>query len=180
MSKLSPISGFWMCVVVRQRTAVRGVMMTPAGEVLMMQFRLPWVSEPVWSMPGGGMEAGETPEHCLIREIAEETGLTGISPGPRVWHTRFNIVWEGRTTDVTEFYYLVPVEPFTPVTDNFEPYEHEWFGGFRWWTAAELASSGASFTPAPVADLIAELLQSPPGSPVFIDRPLPPTYLGGP
>ena len=28
-----------------------------------------------WMIPGGGMEPGETPEDCCIRELAEETGL---------------------------------------------------------------------------------------------------------
>ena len=28
-----------------------------------------------WMIPGGGIEAGETPEICCVREMAEETGL---------------------------------------------------------------------------------------------------------
>lgn len=31
---------------------------------------------PIWVLPGGGIDQDETPEHAIIREIREETGLT--------------------------------------------------------------------------------------------------------
>lgn len=33
-----------------------------------------------WSMPGGHLDNGETPEHTAVRETQEETGLIVINP----------------------------------------------------------------------------------------------------
>lgn len=30
----------------------------------------------IWNLPGGGVDRGETPWECAIREVKEETGLT--------------------------------------------------------------------------------------------------------
>lgn len=46
------------------------------SQVLLIQRR----DVPVWVLPGGGIDPGETPEEAIIREMQEETGLqVGIS-----------------------------------------------------------------------------------------------------
>jgi 8-oxo-dGTP diphosphatase len=47
---------------------------------------LPWPG--LWDLPGGGREAAEGPEDCLLRELHEEFGLH-LSPDRLVWRREF-------------------------------------------------------------------------------------------
>ncbi len=57
-------------------TRLRGcavIITNPAGEVLLLRHSY---GPDVWALPGGGIDAGETPEAAAIREVSEELGLT--------------------------------------------------------------------------------------------------------
>src|SRR5258708_29917026 len=41
----------------------------------------------LWSVPGGRVEAGETDEEAVVREVREETGLI-VAPGPLIGSVR--------------------------------------------------------------------------------------------
>lgn len=63
------------------------------GRVLLLQRRSDLAIAPgLWDMPGGGVEAGETLEGALVREVREETGFAARIGRPiHVWisHARF-------------------------------------------------------------------------------------------
>lgn len=53
--------------------AIQGVVFSEdRKEILLIKRR----DIPVWVLPGGGLDPGETPEHGVIREILEETGCS--------------------------------------------------------------------------------------------------------
>lgn len=45
------------------------------GQVLLVRSSNPHYDPPLWWLPGGGIDFGETPEEALAREFVEETGL---------------------------------------------------------------------------------------------------------
>jgi 8-oxo-dGTP diphosphatase len=60
----------------------------------------------MWTLPKGRVKRGESDEEALVRELAEETGLTGVI-GEAISQSVYNIEKAGRTRRKTVVYYLV-------------------------------------------------------------------------
>ena len=80
-----------------------------------------------WEFPGGKMEAGETPEEALMREIREELSAE-ISVG-KLFYT---VEWDYPTFHLTMHCYLCSL-----LTESLHLNEHE---AARWLTKDELDS----------------------------------------
>ncbi len=63
----------------------------------------------LWSLPKGHIEAGETAEQAAVREVAEETGITGRVVG-ELGSIDFWFVAEGRRIHKTVHHYLLLAE----------------------------------------------------------------------
>jgi 8-oxo-dGTP diphosphatase len=59
--------------------------------------------EGMWALPGGFMEMNETLEECALRELEEETGISGISL--QQFHTFSAVQRDPRHRTVTTVYY---------------------------------------------------------------------------
>ena len=120
---------------------VAAALIDPDGRVLIAKRPPGKVMAGLWEFPGGKIEAGETPEQALIRELAEELAITVKEPclAPFTFashnYDRFHLLmplflcrrWEG-----------------TPV-----PREH---AAIKWVRPRDLIADPANY-PMPAADL---------------------------
>lgn len=60
----------------------------------------------LWSLPKGHLEAGESPEAAAVREVAEETGITGEVLAP-LGSIDFWFVADGQRVHKTVHHYLL-------------------------------------------------------------------------
>ena len=58
--------------MVRFRPNVAALLIKPEGQLLICER---WMVPGAWQFPQGGIDAGETPEQALFREVREEVGL---------------------------------------------------------------------------------------------------------
>ena len=153
----------------RLRRATRAVVLDNDERVLLVRFD--FGDRVVWATPGGGIEEGESDEHAIRRELAEEAGLEGFELGPLVW-TRTHHVPQGggRWDGQTERYYLVLTPSFEPSPRlTWEELREEGMTAVRWWTPDELEASEALFAPRRLPLLVRSLLrEGPPAEPLDV------------
>jgi double-stranded uracil-DNA glycosylase len=128
-----------------KRWAVRAVIVDDDRRILLVQYENPATGSTWWGTPGGGIEAGETHEHALRRELLEEVGLERFEIGELVWEHEREFPWARRLLWQHNSVYFVRVaghEP-RPTIDLTE----EGVAGQRWWTLAELAATTERLAP---------------------------------
>jgi len=117
------------------RQVARALIWTPEQETLLIKVDLPWIPGGVWTLPRGGIEEGESPEHCLIREVFEETGLENALIDRKLWQCNIAFQFKEKARASLEQHYLVPTNKFKPDTSNMLDYELKMLMDYKWWTA---------------------------------------------
>ncbi|KUM72314.1 bifunctional GNAT family N-acetyltransferase/NUDIX hydrolase [Streptomyces curacoi] len=139
------------------RRAARVAVLDPDGSVFL--FRYDNVEVGVhWALPGGGLEADETPREGALRELREETGWTDLEPGPLLCTWEHDFTYAGIPVRQHEHIYVTR-GPHRDPTGPQLPAAHAADGilTWRWWTRAELAAAPEPVWPPELARLLDEL-----------------------
>ncbi|MGH9081850.1 MAG: NUDIX hydrolase [Acidimicrobiales bacterium] len=136
----------------------RVVLIDRLGAVLLISARDPRRpgGPEVWFTPGGGAEPGETLESAARREVLEETGAVLSEVGAPVCRSESEFWFEDRYFVQHECYFLVRTERFDVCPTALTDLETRATTGWRWWPAAELATTSAQVYPATFPALLAE------------------------
>ena len=150
------------------RRSSRAVVLDERERVLLYRFVTPGGST-FWGLPGGGLEAGESWDDAMRRELREEIGLDDATLGPVVWTREQRFVWH-RVVRQADRYYLVRAQP-EELTPELAVETEEGMHEYRWWTLGELASSDVVRWPTRLAELLEDLLEhGPPARPIDAGR----------
>lgn len=116
----------------RRATSAGGIVFRDggAGPDLLMGRRRTERSRPIWSLPKGTPDAGETTEQTALREVLEETGLK-MRILKTVGDVHYHFVRDGVRIDKTVHYFLME-----PTGGDLADHDHE-FEEVRWVPLAE-------------------------------------------
>jgi 8-oxo-dGTP pyrophosphatase MutT (NUDIX family) len=142
-----------------QRTAVRGIVLTPDGRLLLQQGQDPLDPDqpPYWFLPGGGIDRDETPAEALRRELLEECGLREMEVGHVLWEQHAVFRFAGIDFDQHEHVVLVRVPDAVDIRPTaLEALEALAFRDARWWPLDEVSTTGDVIYPLDLAARLRE------------------------
>ncbi|MFF5446807.1 NUDIX hydrolase [Streptomyces sp. NPDC012888] len=128
------------------RRAARIVILSPNGSVFLFRENNTEVGIH-WLPPGGGIDPGETPEECVVRELREETGWTDLAPQRLLCTWEHDFTHSGIPVRQHEHIYVTTGPDRAPSTETPQAY-------WQWLDPERLARLGEPVWPPKLAELL--------------------------
>ena len=130
------------------RAIARALVLDPQDRLLLIAYEAQRDVDPsrpglraFWFMPGGGIEAGETPEAALRRELEEEIGVRDAAVGPWVARCEGPFVLFATPRFAQEAYAVVRLPTSEVDTARLAETEDNPVLGVKWWGLDALAAT---------------------------------------
>ncbi|MFJ1669361.1 GNAT family N-acetyltransferase [Streptomyces bottropensis] len=153
------------CAVLRKtlrtaRQAARVAVLDPDGAVFLFEYHNEEVGSH-WALPGGGLEAGETPREGALRELREETGWTDVEPDAFLHTWTHDFTRAGVPVRQHDHLYVARAPRREPVGGPLAGARAaEGILSWRWWTRQELTEASGAVWPPELPRLLTEFEES--------------------
>jgi 8-oxo-dGTP pyrophosphatase MutT (NUDIX family) len=139
----------------RLRRSARVFLFDPAGNLLLIRFVAELEGQPFifWVTPGGEVEPGEGDLEAAERELFEELGLRLALTGPVHTENGGEYVHLGERVRNFDVFFAARCGRDQPRLAGVTSDEIALMREARWWTPAELATTGECLFPAAIASL---------------------------
>lgn len=142
----------------RTRHSARIAVLDPTGAVFLLRHDDTETGGTFWALPGGGLEADETPREAALRELQEETGWTDLEPGPLLSTREVDLTFAGTPVHQHERIYVTQGPHREPTGPHLTAaHAQDGILAWRWWTRKELRTTTETVWPAELAVLLDEL-----------------------
>lgn len=138
-----------------------GVMLLNRAGLVFVARRIDTVAE-AWQMPQGGIDEGEAPEHAVLRELSEETGIqpeyvemVASLPGAICYDLPDELVpllWKGQYRGQEQYWFLMRFLGEDAAINIAT--EHPEFSAWKWVNMAELPDIIVPFKRAMYEELV--------------------------
>ncbi len=109
-----------------------------------------------WDLPKGKMEIGENPERCALREVEEETGVTGLQLKKKIGETYHTYDAFGKQfLKTTHWFYLT-----CSGTQNLVPQTEEDITAIKWVATKDIKEPVANTYPS-IKDILSKFFDEP-------------------
>ena len=130
------------------RDVARGLVFD-GDRMLMIHWRDPLTGHEFLEPPGGLREPGESFEETVRREIAEESGITGVEIDDYVTEIRHVFTFAGQLFACLERYYLCHLVDSPRAPASLDAVEEKGIVGVKWIKVGDLVEYRASYVEPP-------------------------------